>query len=242
MFHRISSRIKLLVISIHAALLSLLVFGHLSLLPKEKRKPLLINTIIPKQPLSNVQPASKKKATALTSQSKPKIEKRVLPPAPKPLPALTKKVPVPDNQVKKEIKTVVKKEAQSENRVMVSNELKKKLEESIAKIEKKKEPLSQPLPLIQLHIDSVGTESDYPDLIADYLRQLLHLPEFGEVNVQLTLHQDGRVAKLVVLYAGSERNKRYLEQSLPFLRFPSFNGSFAKKMEHTFTLTFCNEI
>lgn len=203
---------------------------------------------------------------------KPKIEKPAAPPKPaapkvqpakSPTPTAPKQKPEPkkdpaiaDKVMNKNVKTALKKETKPENRAKISDQLKKELEESIAKIEGKKQNLSKKQPEarsqdytpIQLQIDAMETgswtdaDSDYPNLMIGYLHQSLHLPEFGEVKIQLTLRQDGSVAKLVVLNTESEKNKRYLEGSLPKLQFPSFNGSFAKKKEHTFVLTFCNEI
>jgi outer membrane biosynthesis protein TonB len=74
------------------------------------------------------------------------------------------------------------------------------------------------------------------DVIIAYLHESLHLPEYGEVKIQLTVREDGSVAKLDVLKAESAKNKAYLEQNLPLLKFPVL-----ERKEQTFLLTFCNE-
>ena len=74
------------------------------------------------------------------------------------------------------------------------------------------------------------------------LHENLHLPDFGEVKLQLTLSQDGKVLKVVVLNTESEKNKSYLELQLPKMRFPRLEDPFANKSQHTFVLTFCNEL
>ena len=263
------------VLYVHLIFLAFVFFGS-SLLPvKAKRKPLIVKTITPKAAIATVQTQTKttspaKAATApkptppkQTVQVKPKTEKTA-PPKPKiETPVVKKSPPTPkkdpaiaDKTLKKNKTAPPKKENPPENRAKISDRLKKELEESIAKIEGKKQnpthkqqaPRSQTWTPIQLHIDSIDSElseetpSDYPNQMISYLHQSLNLPEFGEVKIQLTLRQDGSVAKLVVLNTESEKNKRYLEESLPRLRLPSFNGSFTKKPEHTFVLTFCNEI
>lgn len=275
----ISKKIKTAVLCIHAVFLCIIFFGS-SLLPvKKKHKPLIVKTIVPKPAVAIAQPKKNTGVAAKPSapvQAKPaaapmpKIEKPATPikaPTPKPAPAKTptppasKPVPkkdpaIADKTLNKNAKAPPKKETKPDNRGKISEQLRKELEQSIAKIEGKKQNLSQKQQAsrsqaftpIQLHIDSTETgssadaDSDYPNLMIGYLHQSLHLPEFGEVKIQLTLRQDGSVAKLVVLNTESDKNKRYLEGSLPRLHFPSFSGSFAKKTEHTFVLTFCNEI
>jgi hypothetical protein len=277
----ISKKIKIAVLSVHILFLGIIFFGSSLLPPKKKHKPLIVKTIVPKPTIAIAQPQKPKQAPAKPSASalakpaappKPKIEKPAAPPklaAPKvqpaksPTPTAPKQKPEPkkdpaiaDKVINKNAKAQPKKENKPENRAKISDQLKKELEESIAKIEGKKQNLSKKQPAarsqgytpIQLQIDAMEAESwtdadsDYPNLMIGYLHQSLHLPEFGEVKIQLTLRQDGSVAKLVVLNTESDKNKRYLEGSLPKLQFPSFNGSFAKKKEHTFVLTFCNEI
>ena len=81
-----------------------------------------------------------------------------------------------------------------------------------------------------------GNETQEEGLVG-FLHSSLNLPEFGEVTIQLTMKRDGTVARLVVLKAESKKNKAYLEQHLPLLKFPLILEN-----EKTFTLTFCNEI
>lgn len=269
-------KIQVIVLCVHAVFLGFIFFGS-SLLPfKPKHKPLIVKTIIPKAVVAKVQPVNYSNIAAKPS-AKPKpvtpptptIEKPAPVPAPKVQPAKAqtppaaqpkaappKKTAIGDKTLNNNVKAPPRKENKSDNRGKISDQLRKELEASIAKIEGKKQNLSQKQQIsrsqtftpIQLHIDSINNgpsadfDSDYPNLMIGYLHQFLHLPEFGEVKIQLTLRQDGSVAKLVVLNTESEKNKRYLEGNLPLLKFPSFNGSFAKKKEHTFILTFCNEI
>ncbi len=269
MLDPISKRIKIVVLCVHAVFLGFIFFGS-SLLPvKSRHKPLIVKTVIPKAAATKVQPMTHSSNAAQpsarpkpTTPPKPAIEKPAsapkaqTPPATQPQPALKKDPAIADKRLNPNAKALPSPKNKPDNRGKISDQLRKELEASIAKIEGKKQNLSQKqqpsrsqaFTPIQLDIDSADTgpavdfDSDYPNLMIGYLHQSLHLPEFGEVKIQLTLRQDGSVAKLVVLNTESEKNKRYLEGNLPRLKLPSFNGSFAQKKEHTFVLTFCNEI
>jgi hypothetical protein len=80
--------------------------------------------------------------------------------------------------------------------------------------------------------------SDYERIIL-YMHEVLHLPEFGEVKIELKIASNGRVDKLVVLKAESLKNKAYLEKNLPLLDFSYLNK--ADKKAETLIFTFCNE-
>lgn len=81
---------------------------------------------------------------------------------------------------------------------------------------------------------------DYIQTLVEQLHASLHLPDIGEVKIELTLRQDGTVAKLKVLNAESQQNRKYLEAELPRLRFPYLSGLYALEKEHTFIFNFCN--
>lgn len=214
-------------------------------------------TSSPARPPSLPQPKPVKPQPS-PAKPKPQIASPTKKPAPaaKPTPPTPKKEPaIADKQLKKKA-TPPKKENPPPPRSKISEELRHQLQESIAQIDGKKQslaqqknkPASKQLTPIQLHIDSLDgpssqeTESTYVGQMLSCLHQSLHLPEFGEVKIQLTLRQDGSIAKLVILNTESEKNRRYLESSLPKLRLPSFDRSLVAKAEQTFVLTFCNEI
>ncbi len=183
-----------------------------------------------------------------------KVEKKITTPAPKKEPAIADKTL---SKTKPKATPQTKTPPAPPPRAKISDSLIRELEESIAKIENKSDkgtasrraPISSKATLapIVLQIDmtdassySDAGEGDYTDLLVSHLHQHLSLPEFGEVKIQLSLQQDGTVGKIVVLKAESEKNKKYLESNLPRLRFPRFEGTYAKKKESTFILTFCN--
>lgn len=123
------------------------------------------------------------------------------------------------------------------------------LKESLTKIEKQNAietptPLSFPKNIPSLEIDQAEEPevTDYFTLIAQTLKSELELPELGDVKLELTVLNNGKVMKLHILHTESEKNRRYLELKLPTLILPSFTEDLKNKPEHTFTLTFCNEV
>lgn len=241
------------VLCAHAIFLAFIFFGSPLAPSKKQRKPLIVKTVTPKVTPTHVA-ATTPKAPARQAASVPP-PKRAAPVQPKQTPPVAKKKPpvakkepaIADKQIKKNGAPPPKKKTPPDNRAKISEALKQQLQASIAQIEGKKQqpvPNRKPAP-IQLHIDSVDQESldsGYVGRMLSYLHQSLNLPEFGEVKIQLTLRQDGSIAKLVILNSESEKNRRYLESNLPRLHLPSLDGSLAKKAEQTFILAFCNEI
>lgn len=117
------------------------------------------------------------------------------------------------------------------------------IDEPLAKIEEKvysPPRLKLDVPRIEsssfeMEVGVQGKKSE--ETLIEFLHGALHLPEFGEVKIQLTLNRDGTAARLVVLQAESKNNRAYLEEVLPRLQFPLI-----LEQEKTFTLTFCNEL
>lgn len=127
----------------------------------------------------------------------------------------------------------------------ITKKLMKELEESIAKIEGNRDKVDtskqlkapQAIETLKIDIPEENEMSDYNENLILCLRQSLHLPDFGEVKIKITLRKDGSVDQLAVLKAESENNRRYLETHLPLIQFPA-----PKKEKYTFVLTFCNEV
>ena len=117
-------------------------------------------------------------------------------------------------------------------------------EEIAAKPEKRYSgpKLDIPAPIGLLEIDQKESSSFFSiegpqDEFISFLHGALHLPDFGEVKIELTL-TDGVVSKVVVLNSESAKNKAYLEKHLPLLKFPPRDDLKSR----TLILTFCNEI
>ncbi len=247
------------ILAIHFFFLLVLLISPSFVFHKKKHKPLIVKTIVPK-PLAKTVTLEKKSTASSSSPTKQQsVQKKQLPQAAKkeqtvkkPAPSPTKKEPaIADKQIAKSKQPVPKKNPPTQNRAKISDSLIKELEDSIAKMENKgvnkiARTGAKTIAPLSLQIDipsnAMATEEgDYAETLAAYLHQALSLPDFGEVKIQLSLRQDGTVAKVVVLKTQSEKNKQYLESTLPRLRFPRFDGAYATKKEYTFMLTFCNE-
>ena len=125
----------------------------------------------------------------------------------------------------------------------------KELKDSITKIEKRMTPQEKSVLTVPKNIQSLAIDqlqpieaSDYFVLLGQTLKEELELPEYGDVRLELTVQNGGRVLKIRVLQAASEKNRRYLELNLPKVILPPFDKDFKNKQQHTFTLTFCNEV
>lgn len=201
------------------------------------KKNLIVKTIAPKNldfvAVQEKAPSTQehKKTTASTPPEKKNSPKKNTA-KPKPQPSKKSKTPPPPPKNAKP---------------QIPNSLLKDLEKSFAELEKTTDikPSRKKEALRPLEIDkkdqslNAGTQEE--NLIG-YLQQSLLLPDFGEVKIQLTLHRDGRVAKVVVLRSESEKNRTYLEKHLPLLHFPNFKEAHGNKEDTTFVLTFCNAL
>jgi len=136
-----------------------------------------------------------------------------------------------------------KKQPAVQNSALAS--LAKELEKTLAHMQTGSEQRSKPSAwqktVLQIDAPEEST-NDYVPLLTHFLHTALHLPDFGAVKMQLTVRRDGSVVKLLVLKTESEENRKYLEKQIPLLRFPPLQGEYAKKGEHVFVLTFCNEL
>ncbi len=141
----------------------------------------------------------------------------------------------------------------------ISRGLAKELEESIAKIDEKRDNFSSkarsanankapPAPMTRLSsLDSMplvatASSDEIRELLVQELREVLHLPDFGEVKVRLSFRVDGSIAEVKVLKADSKKNKEYLERELPRHGFPFIADLRLTEKERSFVISFCNEI
>lgn len=255
------------VVTIHFVFLVMILFCAPGRHQKKEHKPLIVRTVA-KQPLPKMAtavstgkpratspqsaPAAKKMEPPKPVVKKQEVSKAATPSVKKPPPVVKKEPAIADKKLAPSKQAPPQKAAPVESRAKISDSLLKELEESIAKIENKSDKTinekarnAKPaLAPISLQIDTTDVEdtsSNYADILIGHLHGQLSLPDYGEVKIQLSLRQDGTVAKLVVLRAKNEKNRQYLEKNLPCLLFPRFEGALANKKEHTFVLTFCNE-
>lgn len=85
-------------------------------------------------------------------------------------------------------------------------------------------------------------EGTYNNTLAQRLKLLLRLPEYGEVKIELTLERTGKFINMVVVQTESKANRAYLEKSLPKLKYPNFQDSFPDESQHTFFITVSNDL
>ena len=167
---------------------------------------------------------------------------------------------LPSNKaVKKDTST--KKKADPSPKVVSPNLMKddkktSKMQENIAKIRKNlnKSSFSNKSngevadlgEIIALNIDSAEitarNEANYYDALVSCLKRGLVLPELGEVKVNITIDQKGKVLKLETLQSKSAWNKQYLEKQLPTLTMPTFELYYKGITQKTFTITLTNDI
>ncbi len=248
----LQNSLLLSILSFHLIFLLAILFLSPDSFQKKERKHLIVRTVIepPKPKITPTQKAIPRPAAPAPPSPKkaPEVKKQIAatPPASAKKTAAAKEPAIADKKL-----TPAKQAVPPSPRAKISDNLLKDLEESIAKIENKsdkalinKKAFSAP---IALQIDSLAendinsAESSYTDTLIGYLHEALSLPDYGEVKIQLSLRQDGTVVKVVVLKAKNEKNRLYLENNLPRLKFPRFDSSLTNKKEHTFVLTFCNE-
>jgi len=217
-----------LVVSLHLLFLVLLLFKAPFLSEQHAYKPLKINTIVAAPPRPHSAAPMHEKTPAAAAPLKQKPAEKQKPTREQKTPSVKKPAP-----------------AATPARKGFSSSLIHELQESIAKIENTQKTgvvKSKPSSTFTLHIDQKDEEEHFADVLVDILHHALHLPDFGEVKIALTLRKEGSIAKLLVLKAESEENRKYLERHLPTLRFPPLQGASAKETEHTFILTFCNAL
>lgn len=226
-----------------------------------KKKPLVVNTkvFIPKPPPPTIRPASNPTPQKQQPAPKPKQPKQAKQPTkpkeqkkqqttPRKPKEITRQKITPRNKPQKQ--PVVK---QTPPRQQIPQSLLDELEESIAKIHKKPDKeysnrtnSTQKIAAPTLRSTSItlatNVSSDYQSKLIACLHETLHLPEHGEVKVELTLSSDGRLLRLQVLSAESKRNKTYLEDQLHHVTFPPISSGNSSTKEHSFTLSFTHEI
>jgi colicin import membrane protein len=123
---------------------------------------------------------------------------------------------------------------------------------TIPKSPSKNEESSLPKQIQNLHIDSLpqgnavqgglnAKEISYRDEIAHRLKLSLKLPDYGSVQIKLTIDRSGKVAEMIITKSESAKNQQYLEKNLPTIYFPSFGTQFSGLSQYTFLITLNND-
>lgn len=127
-------------------------------------------------------------------------------------------------------------------------ELIKKVQESVAKMESMEATSATSGALGLKPIESLsfqgggGIEEGYISDLTASLKLLLHLPEYGQVRLYLTVLRSGDVDSFEIVESASRINRTYLERALRELALPAFGSRFPQEEKHTFALTLSNEL
>lgn len=131
--------------------------------------------------------------------------------------------------------TIKRQETKHEKKKHLFAEAKKKLEKI------RSSPKLDDLAIVHsLEVDAVEI-SGYEEVLSFHLRQVLRLPEFGQVNVKLTVDSEGHVVSVEMIGTESVLNSKYLEKALPSIQFPPFGKHFHNEAKHTFLVTLTND-
>lgn len=198
------------VVSVHLALV-LSVAISLKKKPAKQTMPIAVRTFVAPKP----QPSqSAPKNQQIVTQAKPKAA----PKAPARKKARDVMSDLQKNMAKIETKRDSKQQSQS--------------------VSKAKRPAKKQSPQVAKEVAAPMVTPQYPLLLVQKLKSALHLPEEGDVKLELILKNSGEVIKVNVLSSLSPDNALYLENEITKMRFPAFTADLIGKKEHTFTLTF----
>ncbi|MCI0381846.1 MAG: hypothetical protein L0207_02190 [Chlamydiae bacterium] len=219
---------------------------------QKKKKKLLVKTvqIAPAQKITTAvssisSPAEKRQAHEKIVDS-PQIKPKTQPPSQKP----KKTIPTPPKKQDKKqpVRSVGQKNSQPKN--AKAQKLIKQLEESVAKIETKRDKRRTGNEIAEfrfpfkLQIDNIEigkSEIAFETLLTQKLKNHLVLPEQGAVKCKITVDQNGKVIYFATIKTESEKNEKYLEKEMKNFIFPPFQGDLSDKKTFTFILTFLND-
>lgn len=222
-------------------LVSLLVcYIHFSLLVTvlhEKPKP-----ITPKNRIAvtTIEVKPQPKVVHVTQKTISTPKKQIAKPTQKQTPNSVKKKPSP---TEKKSPAITKKPTQQKDKALYA-----KLEKQIDAVVKpiKKEPLGKitsiPKALTPKSIEPEIQEAHtgYLEEVLSLFHETLELPEVGSVIAKLELSKEGTFLSFTILSSQSAKNAVYLENHLPQLSYPPFNGSLTNMERESFEITFRN--
>lgn len=76
----------------------------------------------------------------------------------------------------------------------------------------------------------------YAEEIASILKFFLHLPEYGEVDITLTLTSHGKVVDLLIVKSQNKANSSYVQANVKTIEFPPFGKNFPGENTRTFSI------
>lgn len=212
------------------------------------------------KPVKKAEPP-KKKSEDKTKKNPPSPPAPPVPPAPS-----AKEKEIAREAAAREAAKIAAKEAekvkQREAVKAKQRALLQSAQENIAKIEQTRDKIKQakagsssgvtnPRTIGTLQIDArfnddggelTYQEKGYHEELATRLKLLLRLPDYGEVKVKLTLDRSGRFSNVIILSSESDKNRKYIEKTLPALTYPGFGKNFGDLPQHTFVIILSNEV
>lgn len=235
--------IALLVVSLHLCVFFFLAFEEkkeMTLQPKVHK--LVVQTIKIKNKTPSILAAVPKEVKTPTPVSTKKSNPE---PVLKPKIQPKEKTDVPKKEVVKTTSSIKKNEDSKKKLLQIA-------QESLAKIEKRSDNLefnsikSEKIGKLEKigslkSISESSTDSNSKNQLCAQLRSFLKLPEYGEVEIKLTLDKTGKVVALKVLETKSDRNRKYIEELLPRLTFSISGTDFGKECVKIFNITLTNE-
>jgi len=225
-----------IVIAVHLLILAGLAYLHPPQPKPMPRRPVTVQTYVVQE---------KKPKTVTQSKPKPVVESKPKPTSkpkpvvesnPKPKPVVEAK-PKPKQQTSKpksKPKQVVK-EKSDPNR----DKLVQMMQQSLASLDST--PSSSEVATTKqigaLASETLTFEASYQEKLIAFLEGMLTLPEKGDVKLSLTVSRSGGVKGVTVKTTSSERNRTYVESTVPTLLLPSFENNFKGENAHTFSIT-----
>lgn len=159
---------------------------------------------------------------------------------------VAKKAPTPPIQSEKKPQTVTKDssaKAKAQKRKELLAQAQEKMGQLQVMSEVKVNSLGSAKALPVMATDNVSASAatlsqtgpaGYREALASRLQSRLQLPEFGTVEIRLTLTSSGAVAKLEIVHADSSLNRQYIEQAIAGMSFQPFDASFDGLQQYTF--------
>ena len=89
------------------------------------------------------------------------------------------------------------------------------------------------------NLDNINDKNNIKMLLVKELQDNLHLPEYGEVKVSFNIHPSGQIADVEIIDSQSDKNQKYLKNSLLELSFKSINKMFDQTQQ--FIVIFKNQ-
>lgn len=204
------------------------------------------------KPAPAPKPAAKKNTQAKKTEAQAPVKKEAVKKK-----VEAKKEPTAQEKAAKEAERIHQKEVAAAK--AKQQELLAKAKANVAKIGQSRNAIAStsiasldetsiPQQLANLQIDSlpVGSavsgeltakEASYRDEVGVRLKLALKFPDYGSVKIKLTLNRAGKVASVSVVSSESDKNKQYIEKTVPTLIFPAFGTRFEGASQYTFSVS-----